>query len=78
MTVFPATGDALPPEGHRVNWPLPLDRRNRCDGLELLAGLEPASLPVCIFDPQYRGVLDKMRYGNEGVGRGAPGRRCSR
>jgi site-specific DNA-methyltransferase (adenine-specific) len=21
---------------------------------------------VCIFDPQYRGVLDKQKYGNEG------------
>ena len=25
---------------------------------------------MSIFDPQYRGVLDKMRYGNEGVSRG--------
>ena len=70
MTIFPTAKDAPPPEGHTGNWPLPLDRRNRCDGLELLAGLEPASLPVCIFDPQYRGVLDRMRYGNEGVSRG--------
>ena len=70
MTVCAHTRNALPPEGHTGNWPLPLDRRNRCDGLTLLAGLEPASLPVCIFDPQYRGVLDKMRYGNEGVSRG--------
>ena len=70
MTVFAPTGKPLPPEGRPGNWPLPLDRRNRYDGLDLLAGLEPASLPVCIFDPQYRGVLDKMRYGNEGVSRG--------
>ena len=70
MTVCAAAGDALPPEGHAGYWPLPLDRRNRYDGLELLARLELASLPVCIFDPQYRGVLDKMCYGKEGVGRG--------
>ena len=70
MTIFPTAKDAPPPEGRPGNWPLPLDRRNRCDGLEILARLEPASLPVCIFDPQYRGVLDRMRYGNEGVGRG--------
>ncbi len=51
-------------------WPLPLNQRNQCDGLELLAALKPESIPLCIFDPQYRGVLDKMRYGNEGVSRG--------
>ena len=27
-------------------------------------------MPICVFDPQYRGVLDKMQYGNEGVNRG--------
>ena len=32
--------------------------------------LQAASIPLCIFDPQYRGLLDKMRYGNEGVSRG--------
>ena len=32
--------------------------------------MEPASVPLCIFDPQYRGILDKMQYGNEGVSRG--------
>ena len=53
-----------------AHWPLPLNQRNQCDGLELLAALEPASIPLCVFDPQYRGLLDKMRYGNEGVSRG--------
>ena len=36
------------------------------DGLELLKSLESHSVDLCFFDPQYRGVLDKMRYGNEG------------
>lgn len=36
------------------------------DGLTLLKSLESASIDLCFFDPQYRGVLDKMRYGNEG------------
>ena len=40
------------------------------DGLAFLAFLDPETVPVCIFDPQYRGVLDKMQYGNEGVNRG--------
>ncbi len=51
-------------------WPLPLNRPNRYDGLRLLAEMPAASVPLCIFDPQYRGVLDKMQYGNEGVTRG--------
>ncbi len=44
-----------------------LDERNQADGLELLRALTPASFPLCIFDPQYRGVLDKQKYGNEGA-----------
>lgn len=43
-----------------------LDAENRADGLELLRSLEPGNFPLCIFDPQYRGVLDKQKYGNEG------------
>ena len=39
------------------------------DGLELLATLPAATIPVAFFDPQYRGLLDKMAYGNEGKGR---------
>lgn len=27
------------------------------------------SIKICFFDPQYRGVLDKLNYGNEGKGR---------
>ncbi|TLD81069.1 site-specific DNA-methyltransferase [Helicobacter sp. MIT 05-5293] len=35
-------------------------------GLELMKSLESASVDLCFFDPQYRGVLDKLHYGNEG------------
>ena len=45
------------------------------DGLEFLSSLPDASIPVAFFDPQYRGVLDKMNYGNEGKSREK--RRCS-
>ena len=70
MTVF-ATTRAPRPDQHIVReWPLPLNQRNQYDGLDLLAALEPASVPLCVFDPQYRGILDKMQYGNEGVSRG--------
>ena len=39
-------------------------------GLKFLPQLPPSSIPVAFFDPQYRGVLDKLGYGNEGVNRG--------
>jgi len=38
----------------------------KMDGLTLLKSLENCSVSVVFFDPQYRGVLDKMNYGNEG------------
>lgn len=44
--------------------------RNQCDGLWLLRQIEACSLKVVFFDPQYRGVLDKLAYGNEGKNRG--------
>ena len=43
-----------------------LDARNEADGLTMLRLLEANSFPLCIFDPQYRGVLDRQKYGNEG------------
>ena len=36
------------------------------NGLELMQSLESQSVDLCFFDPQYRGVLDKLKYGNEG------------
>ena len=50
--------------------PPALNAPNVMDGRDLLASLEPDSVAAAFFDPQYRGVLDKMKYGNEGVSRG--------
>lgn len=36
------------------------------DGLDLLKKIQTDSIDLAFFDPQYRGVLDKMKYGNEG------------
>ena len=44
--------------------------RLQMDGLQFLALLPADSVPVAFLDPQYRGVLDKLAYGNEGVSRG--------
>ena len=47
-----------------------LNRRMKMDGLAFLDKLPQAAFPVAFFDPQYRGVLDKLKYGNEGESRG--------
>lgn len=46
------------------------NRRNQMDGLHLLSQIKDNSIKTAFFDPQYRGVLDKLSYGNEGKGRG--------
>ena len=52
------------PRGMRIN------QRLKMDGLKFLSKVPPDSIPVAFFDPQYRGVLDKLGYGNEGKSRG--------
>ena len=41
--------------------------RNIMNGMDLLASLPDGSVASSFFDPQYRGVLDKLGYGNEGA-----------
>jgi site-specific DNA-methyltransferase (adenine-specific) len=48
------------------NKPLPFNSPLKMDGLTLLKSLGDDSVSIVFFDPQYRGVLDKMNYGNEG------------
>lgn len=50
--------------------PYPVNCQNRADGLALLAAVSDSCIAAAFFDPQYRGVLDKLSYGNEGVSRG--------
>lgn len=40
------------------------------DGIKFMNLIPNATIPVVFFDPQYRGILDKMGYGNEGKKRG--------
>ena len=51
------------------------NQRNKADGLLLLSSLTNQSIKTAFFDPQYRGVLDKLAYGNEGKNRGV--KRCN-
>jgi site-specific DNA-methyltransferase (adenine-specific) len=46
--------------------PYPLNKRNKADGRKLLAGILDNAAGAVVFDPQYRGVLDKLKFGNEG------------
>lgn len=41
--------------------------RNRMDGLAMLKTLDDRCASLVIFDPQYRGVLNKLSFGNEGA-----------
>lgn len=45
---------------------LKLDARQKMDGLVLLKKIPDNTIPLVFFDPQYRSVLDKQAYGNEG------------
>lgn len=47
-----------------------INKKLNIDGVELLKQIQDKSLKVKFFDPQYRGILDKLSYGNEGKSRG--------
>ncbi|MDE0020142.1 MAG: DNA methyltransferase [Candidatus Poribacteria bacterium] len=46
------------------------DCRLQMNGLQFLRLLPEKSVAAAFLDPQYRGVLDKLAYGNEGKNRG--------
>lgn len=48
------------------NYAFKLNARNGMDGLSLMQLLDQERITACFFDPQYRGIMDKMSYGNEG------------
>lgn len=47
-----------------------INKRHKMDGLSLLAKINVDSIPLVFLDPQYRAILDKQKYGNEGKNRG--------
>jgi site-specific DNA-methyltransferase (adenine-specific) len=40
---------------------------NILDGLQLLRSIHDNVITASFFDPQYRGIMEKMKYGNEGT-----------
>jgi site-specific DNA-methyltransferase (adenine-specific) len=61
----------MPYENRDGLWKSPqqiaFNAKNTMDGLILLSSLREETIATCFFDPQYRGLLDKLNYGNEGV-----------
>jgi len=49
---------------------LSIDKHQQMDGLTLLKKIDTSTIPLVFFDPQYRAILDKQNYGNEGEKRG--------
>lgn len=43
--------------------------RQKLDGYRMLRALEDECARLAVFDPQYRAVLDKLKFGNEGESR---------
>ncbi len=67
--------EVIPMETQNQTLSYKINQKNKTDGLALLGTLQDGSIATSFFDPQYRGVLDKMKYGNEGKSRGKA--RCS-
>lgn len=42
------------------------NKKNILDGLFFMSMFQECCVPAVFFDPQYRGIIDKMKYGNEG------------
>jgi len=49
---------------------LKIDHQQKMDGLIMLTKVHTETIPIVFFDPQYRTILDKQKYGNEGKNRG--------
>lgn len=47
--------------------PVKRNERQRMNGYDLLRSVRDGTAKLVFFDPQYRAVLDKMAYGNEGA-----------
>lgn len=47
-----------------------INYKNKMDGLELLKNINDDKVVTAFFDPQYRGILDKLKYGNEKTSKG--------
>jgi site-specific DNA-methyltransferase (adenine-specific) len=65
MTVFLNHRTLEQPE-FKLSSGLSLNKQQTMNGLDLLSRIDNESVPLVFFDPQYRSILDKQKYGNEG------------
>ncbi len=65
QTVFSNTRTLLQPE-FKITEGLVFDHPQKMDGIQLLKKIPDTSIPLVFFDPQYRSILNKLKYGNEG------------
>ena len=68
MNVFSSTRLLVAP---KVSLPprLKINKKLKMDGLKFLSKIPDNSIPASFFDPQYRGVYEQMKYGNEDTSR---------
>lgn len=64
-SVFSTVRDLTLPEV-KIPSTIKANSRIKSDGLALMRELPSNGFPIAFFDPQYRGVLDRLKYGNEG------------
>lgn len=67
-TVFSGLRTVIKPAGHPISKSSTIvaNQPNMMDGLILLNQLNNDTVTASFFDPQYRGIMDKLNYGNEG------------
>ena len=41
-----------------------INRKNKIDGLKLMSMIDDNTIKTAFFDPQYRGILDKLSFGS--------------
>lgn len=68
MTVFSSTRLLIAPE-ITLDSRLKINKKLKMDGLKFLSKIDSDRIPVSFFDPQYRGVYEQMKYGNEDTSR---------
>jgi site-specific DNA-methyltransferase (adenine-specific) len=65
MMTAPLHDCVATPVGSAMRWKRNVAQRG--DALALLQSLPNSCTPLLFFDPQHRGVLDKLKFGNEGA-----------
>ncbi|MXZ50310.1 MAG: site-specific DNA-methyltransferase [Rhodobacteraceae bacterium] len=67
-SVFSTVRDITSPHV-QIPQSIKVNTRLKSDGLVMMRKLPSNGFPIVFFDPQYRGVLDRLKYGNEGNAR---------